>query len=155
MHSDQRIRNARHGRLTFRWKACRRKETPNSPEITVEAVRVKGSGDLLRRFLLHVLPPGFPRIRHYGFISNRNRPGDAIASLTKQREQLAVCPKILLTPCCLIRYQPASDSNSTTERSLRFRSPRGYNPETSTARSQTPIALFVPFRPVPFFDHRF
>jgi len=30
-------------------------------------------GEFLRRFLLHVLPQGFMRIRHYGFLSNRTR----------------------------------------------------------------------------------
>jgi hypothetical protein len=29
--------------------------------------------EFLRRFLLHVLPPGFVRIRHFGFLSTRNR----------------------------------------------------------------------------------
>ena len=29
--------------------------------------------EFIRRFLLHVLPPGFVRIRHYGLLSNRNR----------------------------------------------------------------------------------
>jgi hypothetical protein len=28
----------------------------------------------IRRFLLHSLPKGFIRIRHYGFLANRNRP---------------------------------------------------------------------------------
>ncbi len=27
----------------------------------------------MRRFLLHVLPPGFQRIRHYGLLANRSR----------------------------------------------------------------------------------
>ena len=29
--------------------------------------------EFLRRFFLHVLPPGFVRIRHFGFLTNRNR----------------------------------------------------------------------------------
>ncbi len=32
-----------------------------------------GGTEFLRRFLLHVLPQGFMRIRHYGFLSNRSR----------------------------------------------------------------------------------
>jgi hypothetical protein len=31
--------------------------------------------EFLRRFLLDVLPPGFVRIRHFGFLSTRNRSG--------------------------------------------------------------------------------
>ena len=40
--------------------------------------------EFLRRFTLHVLPPGFVRIRYFGFLANRNRR-DAVA---KCREQL-------------------------------------------------------------------
>jgi hypothetical protein len=29
--------------------------------------------EFMRRFLLHVLPPGFHRIRHYGLLANANR----------------------------------------------------------------------------------
>jgi Putative transposase len=29
--------------------------------------------EFIRRFLLHVLPDGFQRIRHYGFLANGNR----------------------------------------------------------------------------------
>ena len=39
--------------------------------MTLEAV------EFLRRFLLHVLPAGFVRIRHYGFLANRVPPGEA------------------------------------------------------------------------------
>ena len=31
--------------------------------------------EFIRRFLLHVLPSGFVRIRHYGFLGNRTRVG--------------------------------------------------------------------------------
>ena len=31
------------------------------------------AGEFLRRFLLHMLPPGFVRIRNFGFLANRNR----------------------------------------------------------------------------------
>jgi hypothetical protein len=29
--------------------------------------------EFIRRFLLHVLPPGFVKIRHFGFLANRKR----------------------------------------------------------------------------------
>jgi hypothetical protein len=35
-------------------------------------MRLSGE-ELLRRFLLHVLPKGFMRVRHYGFLANRRR----------------------------------------------------------------------------------
>ena len=40
--------------------------------------------EFLRRFLLHVLPKGFVRIRHYGFLANRHRS-----------ETLELCGKLL------------------------------------------------------------
>jgi hypothetical protein len=32
-----------------------------------------GTEEFIRRFLLHVLPSGFHRIRHYGLLANANR----------------------------------------------------------------------------------
>jgi hypothetical protein len=43
-------------------------------------------GEFIRRFLLHVLPDGFVRIRHYGFLSHRHRA----AKLARCRELLGV-----------------------------------------------------------------
>ncbi len=44
------------------------------------------SGEFIRRFLLHVLPDGFHRIRHYGFLAN----GVRVAAIAKARALLAV-----------------------------------------------------------------
>src|SRR6516225_8072890 len=38
-----------------------------------EALRLKVAEEFIRRFLLHVLPEGFQRIRYYGFLANRYR----------------------------------------------------------------------------------
>ena len=46
--------------------------------------------EFIRRFLLHVLPKGFHRIRHYGLFANGNRA----ANIARARELLAV-PSIL------------------------------------------------------------
>lgn len=32
-----------------------------------------GASEFIRRFLMHILPEGFVKIRHYGILSNRNR----------------------------------------------------------------------------------
>ena len=44
--------------------------------------------EFIRRFLMHVLPKGLHRIRHYGFLANGTR-ADNIA---KVRELLSVAP---------------------------------------------------------------
>jgi hypothetical protein len=43
-----------------------------------------GAGEFIRRFLLHVLPDGFHRIRHYGFLAN----GVRVAAIAKARAAL-------------------------------------------------------------------
>ncbi len=48
--------------------------------------------EFLRRFLLHVLPKGFTRIRHYGLIANRGKT----ERLAQVREALAVAPPELI-----------------------------------------------------------
>ena len=46
------------------------------------------AGEFIRRFLLHVLPSGFHRIRHYGFLAS---PGRA-ATIERLREFIAADP---------------------------------------------------------------
>jgi hypothetical protein len=55
-----------HG-ITFRWKDYRAKGKTRYKTMTLEA------HEFMRRFLLHVLPGGFHRIRHYGLLANAGR----------------------------------------------------------------------------------
>ena len=48
------------------------------------------TGEFIRRFLMHVLPKGLHRIRHYGLLANGNR----VDNIAKARELLAVAPRI-------------------------------------------------------------
>jgi len=52
--------------VTFRWKDYRDKGSTRHKTMTLDA------DEFMRRFLLHVLPPRFHRIRHYGLLSNGN-----------------------------------------------------------------------------------
>ncbi|MEF2553989.1 IS91 family transposase [Aurantimonas sp. A2-1-M11] len=52
---------------TFRVKDYRQDGAARHRTLTLEA------GEFIRRFLLHVLPRGFHRIRHYGFLTGPNR----------------------------------------------------------------------------------
>jgi hypothetical protein len=47
-----------------------------------------GANEFIRRFLLHLLPDGFHRIRHYGFLAN----GVRVASIAKARAALQAIP---------------------------------------------------------------
>jgi hypothetical protein len=70
-----------HG-VTFRWKDYRVKDGAKGK--TRHKTMTLEPGEFMRRFLLHVLPGGFHRIRHYGLLANGSRK----ASLTLAREFL-------------------------------------------------------------------
>ena len=54
-------------RVTFKWKDYRAKGYARDKLMTLDA------NEFIRRFLIHVLPDGFHRIRHYGLFANANR----------------------------------------------------------------------------------
>ena len=54
-------------RVTFKWKDYRAKAAARYKLMTLDA------DEFIRRFLIHVLPDGFHRIRHYGLFANANR----------------------------------------------------------------------------------
>jgi predicted Zn-ribbon and HTH transcriptional regulator len=63
--SNHRLVSFGHDKVTFRWRDSRHKNKKRLMTLHVH--------EFLRRFLLHVLPKGFVRIRHFGFLSTRNR----------------------------------------------------------------------------------
>jgi hypothetical protein len=81
--SNRRLLVLEDGAVTFRWKDNAHGGKPKT--LTLKAA------EFLRRFLLHVLPAGFVRIRHYGFLANR-----------VCREKLARCR-------ALLEVQPAQE----------------------------------------------
>ena len=68
--------------VTFKWKDYRAKGKTKHKTMTLS------TGEFMRRFLLHVLPSGFHRIRHYGLIANAGRRDN----LARARELLNVPP---------------------------------------------------------------
>jgi hypothetical protein len=69
--------------VTFRWKDYRAKGKTRHKAMTLRPQ------EFMRRFLLHVLPGGFHRIRHYGLLANSNRRD----RLALARELLHVAPR--------------------------------------------------------------
>jgi len=63
--SNRRLVALQDGQVTFRWRDSAHKNKQRLLTLTVE--------EFLRRFLLHVLPRGFVRIRHFGFFAHRRR----------------------------------------------------------------------------------
>jgi hypothetical protein len=63
--SNHRLVDHRDGRVRFRWRDYA--DHDRVKIMTLEA------DEFLRRFLLHVVPRGFMRIRHFGLLANRTR----------------------------------------------------------------------------------
>jgi hypothetical protein len=63
--SESRISSYKNDSVTFSWK--------DYADDSKEKPMTLGTVEFIRRFMLHVLPRGFMRIRHYGFLSNSNR----------------------------------------------------------------------------------
>jgi hypothetical protein len=63
--SNQRLVALENGCVTFRWKNYARAGAPATMTLKAE--------EFMRRFLLHVLPSGFVKVRHFGFLANRHR----------------------------------------------------------------------------------
>jgi Putative transposase len=73
------------GQVTFRWRDSAHKNKKRLMTLPVE--------EFLRRFLLHLLPRGYVRIRHFGFLANRRRA--------------------TLLPLCLVLLGTATESQAT------------------------------------------
>jgi hypothetical protein len=74
--SNHRLISLADGQVTFRWKDYAHGSRQGT--MTLAAV------EFVRRFLMHVLPTGFVRVRHYGLLANRHR-----------QEKLARCRELL------------------------------------------------------------
>jgi hypothetical protein len=77
--SNSRLVALAHGHVTFRWRDSAHGNQKRLMTLPVD--------EFLRRFLLHLLPRGFVRIRNFGFLANRRRA-----------ELLPLCARLLDTP---------------------------------------------------------
>jgi hypothetical protein len=78
--SNNRLVSIDNGNVSFRWKDYR--DGNRQKTMTLDG------GEFIRRFLIHVLPDGFHRIRYYGFLGNCHRA----RKLARCRELLAMAP---------------------------------------------------------------
>jgi len=63
--SNHRLVSFDHSQVTFRWR--------DSAHNNEQKLMTLALDEFLRRFLLHLLPKGFVRIRHFGFLASRHR----------------------------------------------------------------------------------
>jgi hypothetical protein len=88
--SNRRLLALEQGQVSFSWKDYRDKQQP-------QKVMTVSAEEFIRRFLQHSLPPGFQRIRYYGFLANCHRT-----------DKLALCRQLLAVPCSDLLPQPAA-----------------------------------------------
>jgi Putative transposase len=88
--SNNRLIRLDNGKVTFRWKDYQAGNRQKHMTLDAE--------EFLRRFLMHVLPAGFVRIRHYGWLANAQR-----------RYKLALCRELLGVE------QPAKEQQASAE----------------------------------------
>jgi hypothetical protein len=94
--SNDRLLDIEDSKVQFRWKDYHDDSRHKIMTLAVD--------EFIRRFLLHVLPGGFQRIRHYGFLANRYRA-----------QKLALCRQLLQMP------PPAVVSNGGVNKDYRDR----------------------------------
>jgi Putative transposase/Transposase zinc-binding domain len=85
--SNNRLQQLTEGQVTFTYKDYKHENQHKLMTLSAD--------EFLRRFLLHVLPDGFQRIRHYGLLSNRHRA-----------ENLVRCRELLSMPALIPQPQP-------------------------------------------------
>ena len=106
--SNNRIKKLEDGKVTFTWRDYR--DENKVKEMTLDAT------EFIRRFMLHVLPKGFMKIRYYGIMANRNKKTKLVMcqkltrilnnpnsykKLSKRELLLKVTGgKAFLCPCC-------------------------------------------------------
>jgi hypothetical protein len=105
--TNNRITDIRDGNVTFKYKDY--KERNKSKQMTI------GAHEFIRRFMMHVLPDRFVKIRHYGILSNRNlktklrRCKEILGVPLKQKKEKKDWQELLLDltgndprrcPCC-------------------------------------------------------
>jgi hypothetical protein len=78
--SNSRLIALDHNGVTFKWKDYRAKGRERQKIMTL------ATNEFIRRFLIHVLPRGFHRIRHYGLFAHSTRAGN----IERIRKPLAV-----------------------------------------------------------------
>ena len=78
--SNDRLVSLAEGVVRFRWR-----DSAHGNRLKTQAL---SAAEFLARFLLHVLPAGFVRIRHFGLLVNRGRT----AMLARSRALLAAVP---------------------------------------------------------------
>ena len=126
--SNQRLCSLHDDSVRFRYTDYRRAGASRKKTMTLTAT------EFIRRMLLHVLPPGFHRIRHYGFLANRNR-----------QQKLTECRRLLRTPPPAAETGPVATDHRDRYEALTGRSGGGLASDGSSWVACRP-GFFLPVR---------
>jgi hypothetical protein len=99
--SNGRLLEMQYGQVTFRWRDSA--DGNRQKRMTLDAI------EFIRLFLLHVLPSGFVKIRHFGFLANRNR-----------RQTLSLCRSVLPPPPVAVTAALTETQQRAVERKCPF-----------------------------------
>ena len=94
--ANSRLISLSDGKVSFSWKDYRENRKPK--------VMTLDADEFIRRFLLHTLPDGFHRIRHYGFLANGGR-----------NDKIALCRQLLAVRNAPTHQEAATDPLATCE----------------------------------------
>jgi hypothetical protein len=94
--SNSRLVSLDDGAVRFRWK--------DYLQAAKAKVMTLAAGEFIRRFLMHTLPDGFHRIRHYGLFANGHRA-----------EKLALCRQLLHAPAAPAKSASADGDDTATD----------------------------------------
>lgn len=115
--TNNRLLDINDGKVQFRWKDYR--DGSRYKTMTL------GADEFIRRFLLHVLPDGFQRIRYFGFLANRYRA-----------EKLALCRQLMQMP------PPTAAHEANTDYRDRYEALTGFSLRTcSLCRCGTMVVI--------------
>ena len=119
--SNHRLLSVSHSAVSFRWKdyahGSRHRTMTLAPEV------------FLRRFLQHVLPRGFPRIRYFGWLANRRR-----------REMLPLCRALLH------QQPPPPKAISPAEKPTTWKCPHCHGPMLVVERLTVAQIFFATYK---------
>src|SRR5512145_104474 len=83
--SNDRILSAHNGEVTFTYRDRKNHDPPKPMKLDAE--------EFIRRFLLHVIPKGLMRVRHFGFLANNSK-----GRLSKCRQLMGLLPPLPKPP---------------------------------------------------------
>lgn len=99
--SNNRIISVENGMVSFKWRDYKDNSHWKTMSVSAE--------EFIRRFLIHILPPRFMKIRHFGLLGNRNKT--IKLALCKKLTNTAIIPKVIVSTLELVHRLTGKDTS--------------------------------------------